>query len=307
MAGSPLHGPAETPALPVSPADANGGWPAEAAAGWPGSRQTATSDVSDLPLGGRVNRFVSSDPVASPRMAASDESLTAAAAGGGASLEYRGRPLRLATSRRFSWDYDIHSHDPNGRPLRVELWSTRDGGVTWQRAGIDTDGVSPIDVSLPAAGLYGFRLEIAADASGFDLAPATGTPPEVWVAVDDVPPQIDLEAVPLTDSDGRTRIDIRYVSRDEMLAPASVKISFSPQAEGPWSMIASGLDATGSYRWEPERTVPPRVFLRVETRDVAGNTGHAVTAEPVMVSTPRVIGHLRGLRELPAPPTGSGP
>ena len=38
------------------------------------------------------------------------------------------------------------------------------------------------------------------------------------------------------------------------------------------------------------------------TRDsVAGNTGHAVTAEPVTVSAARVIGHLRGLRELPAP------
>ena len=134
-----------------------------------------------------------------------------------------------------------------------------------------------------------------------EAAPPSGTPPETWVAVDDVAPQVDLEAISTTWPDGRTNIEIRYTSQDELLAPGSVKISFSPHANGPWSTIAAGLDAEGAHRWEPERSAPPRAFIRVEARDVAGNTGHAVTAEPVTVSAARVIGHLRGLRELPAP------
>ena len=288
---------------------AGGGWPAEAAAGWPAERQTAPPDLPDASVGGRVNRFVSRDPVTSPGMTleATQESLAAVAAAGGPALQYRGRPLRLSTSRRFSWDYELQSRDPDDRPLRVELWSTRDGGVTWQRAGIDTDGASPIDVSLPAAGLYGFRLEIAADALGSEMTPPSGTEPEIWVAVDDLPPQIDLEALTTTGPDGRTRIDIRYASRDELLVPGSVKISFSPHADGPWSTIASRLQPAGIHRWEPDRSAPPRAFIRVEARDVAGNTGHTVTIEAVTLSPPRVIGQLRGLRELPASPGGLGP
>lgn len=300
VAGIPTMPGTSVEAMP-SVVAAGSGWQAEAAAGWPAWGDSAAAPGVGAPAGGRVNRFVSRDPVATPVMPveATQDSLAAAAAG--PAMQYRGRPLRLSTSRRFSWEYELQRRDPEDRPLRVELWSTRDGGVSWQRAGIDTDGASPIDVSLPVAGLYGFRLEIATDTAGATMAPPSGTTPETWVAIDDVPPAVDLEATAATLGDGRTGIDIRYTSRDELLAPRSVKISFSPHANGPWSTIAAGLDAEGMHRWEPERSVPGQVFIRVETRDVAGNIGHAVTSEAVTVSAPRVIGQLRDLRELPAP------
>lgn len=301
--------PGATASVSPGPLPAAGGWPAETAADWAGGGHAIPAELPEPTAGGRVNRFVSRDPVATAGLPpeataesqATEESLTTATASGGAAMQYRGRPLRVSTSRRFSWDYEIQRRDPEERPLRIELWSTRDGGVTWQRAGIDTDEASPIDVSVPTAGLYGFRLEITAEAGGTETAPPSGTAPETWVAVDDVAPQIDLEAIPMTGPDGRTSIEIRYTSRDELLAPGSVKLSFSPHANGPWSTIASGLDAEGVHHWEPERSAPPRAFIRAEARDVAGNTGHAVTSEPVTVSAPRVIGHLRGLRELTTP------
>lgn len=293
--------PASAAAFPAS-AGAGGGWPAETASGWPAGSNAPPPAAVHEPAAGRVNRFVSRDPIAAtglPRESG-QESLATAAASGAQALQYRGRPLQLSTSRRFAWEYEIQRRDAEDQPLRVELWSTRDGGITWQRAGIDTDGASPIDVSLPAAGLYGFRLEIAPDADGSEMAPPSGTPPETWVAVDDVPPEVDVEAVVTAGPDGGTCIDIRYTSRDELLAPGSVKISFSPHAAGPWSTIASGLDAEGVHRWQPDRAAPPRAFIRVEARDVAGNTGFAITPEPVTVSAPRVTGYLRDLRELPA-------
>jgi hypothetical protein len=297
--------PGPTAAVPRPSHSPAGGWPAEAVTAWPGGSHALPSEMPEPTVGGRVNRFVSRDPVATaglpPEATAAAESLATAAASGGSAMQYRGRPLRVSTSRRFSWDYEIQSRDPEERPLRIELWSTRDGGVTWQRAGTDTDGASPIDVSVPTAGLYGFRLEVTSDAGGAAAAPPSGTSPETWVAVDDVPPQVDLEVTPTSGPDGRASLEIRYTSRDELLAPGSVKISFSPHANGPWSTIASGLDAEGVHRWEPERSAPSRVFVRVEARDVAGNAGHAVTNEPLTVAPPRVIGHLRGLRELPAP------
>jgi hypothetical protein len=306
--GSVVMGPfnPEPPLASAASASATGGgWPAETAAGWPAGSQSGSDVVPDASASGRVNRFVSRDPIAAtglPRESG-QESLATAAASGGQALQYRGRPLQLSTSRRFAWEYEIQRRDVEDHPVRVELWSTRDGGITWQRAGIDTDGVSPIDVSLPAAGLYGFRLEITADAVNAEMAPPSGTPPETWVAVDDVPPEVDLEAVATRGPNGGTSIEIHYTTRDELLALGSVKISFSPHAAGPWSTIASGLDVEGSHRWQPDRAAPPRAFIRVEVRDVAGNTGHAVTPEPVTVSTPRATGYLRDLRELP---TASG-
>ena len=75
-------------------------------------------------------------------------------------LEYRGRPLQLSRTRRFAWDYEMPAERPNATRLRVELWSTRDGGLSWQKAAVDDDAVSPINVVLPAAGLYGFRREL---------------------------------------------------------------------------------------------------------------------------------------------------
>ena len=93
------------------------------------------------------------------------------------SLEYRGRPLQLTKSRRFAWDYDVPSTRPAAGPLRAELWTTQDGGVTWQRSSVDNDGRSPIDVTLPASGLYGVRLEMMSDAADDGGGPARARRP----------------------------------------------------------------------------------------------------------------------------------
>ena len=79
-----------------------------------------------------------------------------------------------------------------------------------------------------------------------------------------------------------------------------MRISYSPNAAGPWATIAESLDAQGEHRWQPDRNVPTRVFVRVEAADAAGNIGTALSAEPVTVATSRVVGKLGGLRVLPA-------
>ena len=252
--------------------------------------------AADPTVSGRVNRFVSRDPMAGAAVGA-DDALAAARATAAGAAEYRGRPLQMSRSRRFAWEYDVQHDGSTARGLRVELWSTRDGGVTWQRSGIDTDGTSPIEVSLPAAGLYGFRLEIAAEATAA-TGPRSGESPETWVVVDDEPPQVEVShAGPAADEPGV--VLIRYACRDQLIAPRSARLSFSPHPAGPWSTLAEGIDCEGTHRWQPDRATPPRVYIRVDVSDVAGNVGHAVTPEPVALSG-RVTGRLGGLRELPA-------
>lgn len=276
-----------------------GGWTPEPAATWGADRPTASTPAVPT-VAGSVNRFVSRDPVTTPGAAV--EPWATAARSDASMPEYRGRPLQLSRSRRFAWEYEFQRDRADGHPLRVELWSTRDSGVTWQRTGVDTDGQSPIDVSLPAAGLYGFRLEIVPDLPGSGTGPRSGESPETWVAVDDEPPQVEVGGAGGPEPGV---VEIRYACRDQLLAPRSVKLSFSPHAAGPWSTIATDLDDEGVYRWSPDRTAPPRVYVRVEATDVAGNVGRAVTSEPVTLATGRVVGRLGGLRELPAEPAAA--
>ena len=102
---------------------------------------------------------------------------------------------------------------------------------------------------------------------------------------------------------GGETIAISYASDDPLLEPRGGRLQFSPNATGPWATVADGLEATGRYLWNPDRSVPARVYLRIEVADTAGNVGAAVTTEPVPVGGGRPIGQLGGLRPLPTTPT----
>lgn len=216
--------------------------------------------------------------------------------------EYRGKPLQLVKSRRFAWDYEFKADEPDAGPMRVELWSTRDGGITWQRTAVDDDVRSPIQVTLPSAGLYGFRLDIVPDLPDVAGGPQPGEQPDCWLGVDDEPPTVELIEVARAKPGESIGMVIRYAAHDQMLVPKSVRLAHAPQADGPWTTIAEALDTQGEYRWQPPRTTPAKVHIRVEAADAAGNVGVATSAGPVVVSTPRVVGKLGGVTTLPAAP-----
>jgi hypothetical protein len=225
-----------------------------------------------------------------------------AASDGQRPLEYRGKPLQLSRSRRFAWDYEMPTERPNAPRLRVELWSTRDGGLSWQKTAVDDDASSPINVVLPSAGLYGFRLEIVPDVPDASTGPRAGDAAESWIGVDEDAPHVELLGAARV-SEGETGgIVIRYTSRDQLPAPKTARLLFSPNADGPWATIAAAVDNQGEHRWQPDRTTPARVYLRVEVTDAAGNVGAATTPEPVTVATSRIVGRLGGVRTLPTGP-----
>jgi hypothetical protein len=287
-----IVGPAATP---------DGGWPAESASGWSGGAPRQAADEA-APSGRSVLvRRTGSAASLLPRADAATASDTGdpgdslAATAAGKALEYRGRPLHMARSRRFSWDYEPQATTPGVGRTRAELWTTRDGGVTWQKTAVDADGRSPIDVQLPAAGLYGVRLEMVADVPDAGDGPRSGDTPEAWLGVDDEPPQVELVEV-ARDPQAAGALLIRYAARDPLLAPGAARLLYSPNATGPWATIADGLDAQGEHRWRPDRAVPARVYVRVEVTDAAGNVGAASSTEAITVAPPRVVGKLGGLR-----------
>jgi hypothetical protein len=279
-------------------ATAPGGWAQESGA-WSGGEPQPRSAA-----GGSAQSVLVSRPLGPAGPSPADEAIaeppvvSAAPAAAGASLEYRGRPLQLSKSRRFSWDYESPQQPADGRRLRVELWNTRDGGVTWQRTAVDEDGTSPVDVQLPAAGLYGFRLEIVADEPGaVGEGPRSGDAPDTWLGIDEESPRVEIQDA-ARDAEGDT-IAIRYAAHDPLLAPRSVRLLYSPHAAGPWATIADRLENQGAHDWKPDRGVPARVFVRIEATDAAGNVGVATTAEPIAVARTRFVGRLGGVRPLP--------
>lgn len=234
--------------------------------------------------------------------AAFQAQMASPAPGGPQPLAYRGKPLQLSRSRRFAWDYEMPAERPNAPRLRVELWSTRDGGLSWQKAAVDDDAASPINVELPAAGLYGFRLEIVPDLPDSSNGPRPGDTAESWIGIDEDPPHAELLGAARVSESDTGGIVIRYTSRDQLPSPKTARLLFSPNAEGPWATIASSLDNQGEYRWQPDRATPARVYLRLEVSDAAGNVGAATTPEPITVATSRVMGRLGGVRTLPTTP-----
>jgi hypothetical protein len=294
---------------------APGAWAAEAGAAWSGGQPQVPGGAEAGAGRGRsvlVKRAAASDAAAlMPRTdepsrgsAGAQDSWSAVAEGmravSGQALEYKGKPLHMARARRFSWDYESDPAKPGVGALRAELWTTRDGGVTWQRTAVDRDGLSPIDVQLPAAGFYGVRLEMVAEVPDAGAGPRSGDAPEAWLGVDDEPPHVDLLGVTRDESTAAGGLVIRYAARDPLLVPRGARLLYSPNAEGPWATIAEGLDSQGEYRWQPDRSVPARVHVRIEVIDAAGNVGKASTAEAITVATPRFVGKLGGLR--PAAP-----
>jgi hypothetical protein len=304
--------------LPAAEVSASGGSTAPAAAtgdgrwapesaGWADEQP---APAADAPATGRsvlvrpATASASLMPNASTRPAAQrqfgDTGISQSA--GGSSLEYRGRPLQLTRSRRFAWDYEVPPTRAASGPLRAELWSTQDGGITWQRSATDNDGRSPIDVSLPASGLYGVRLEMVAETGDDAGGPRSGAAPDAWVGIDEEPPAVELVAVDRDESTPTGALVIRYVVRDPLIAPRSARLLYSPNADGPWATIADAAENQGEHRWAPDRNVPAKVFIRVEATDLAGNVGAATSAGEVSIAAPRFGGKLGGLRPLPTAP-----
>ncbi len=299
-----------TPAVPAAGA---GTWSAESAAPWSDGQPKAASVASPSAAGSGRSVLVRPAntsaagmlPQAGPgptpqRQPLGDTGIAQSATGN--ALEYRGRPLQLTNSRRFVWDYEIPSVRAAAGRLRAELWTTQDGGVTWQRTAVDNDGRSPIDVNLPATGLYGVRLELVADAGDESGGPRSGATPDTWVGVDEEAPQIDLVAIVRDETTTSGGLVIRYVVHDPLITPRSVRLLYSPNADGPWATIADGLENQGEHRWALDRSVPAQVFVRAEAADAAGNVGSATSPDEISTTAPRFGGKLGGLRPLPTAP-----
>jgi hypothetical protein len=189
---------------------------------------------------------------------------------------------RGSRSRAFSLEYDIDATGSNG-VAAIELWGTRDSGTTWQRWGEDPDRQSPFDIETSGEGLYGFRIVVVGGNGLASPRPLPGEPADIYVVVDSQPPEVRLLAAEYGRGSHAGHLILRWECRDDHLGPRPIRLQFAPSPEGPWTTIAAGLENSGTYAWPANPQLPPRIFLRAEASDEAGNTSTSHLPTPVTV------------------------
>jgi hypothetical protein len=184
-------------------------------------------------------------------------------------------------SKRVSLNYEIKDVGPSGISA-VELWYTQDG-KKWEKFDTANQPRPPLVVEVKDDALYGFTL-VARNGIGLGKRPPhAGDQPQIWVVVDTTNPVVKLLDVQAGVTGDMQYLNIRWKASDANLGQRPITLSYAEQAAGPWTVIASSIENTGSYTWALPSGVPPRLLVRVEATDLVGNVGVAQMPEPILL------------------------
>jgi hypothetical protein len=179
----------------------------------------------------------------------------------------------------------------------VQLWVTMDDGKSWSHFADDSDLEPPFAVELPGEGAYGFALIIKSKGGlyrGGKQAPEPGEVPEMRLEVDTTPPEAVLYSVE-AEPRRKDTLFLQWNVTDRNLTPKPITIKWSEKLGGPWQDLALEIPNTGRHEWQMPPSLPYRVYLRLEAKDLAGNLSIAETPEPVLVDLTEPEGALTGI------------
>ena len=299
---------------PLGPPTGATAWPAESAG--PASivltkPETPPRDASGGSIDIRVNppatnQLVANQTPVAPATSATNpfEAFTishraepaTAAANDGNGVPPPGAKVRWINMRVFQLDYDTRIMGGAGSEA-VELWGTQDGGKSWQSFGKDPKGQSPMLVTVPGEGVYGFRMAIQSANGMAGRPPLPGDVPNYWVGVDLTRPVGRITSAQQGAGPDGGKLFIAWEARDNHeLAAKPISLSYSERQGGPWTSMATGLENTGRYAWQLSGSLPQRMYLRLEIHDAAGNIGVYETPQPVPLDLSSPAAQLRDLR-----------
>lgn len=90
--------------------------------------------------------------------------------------------FRVVNGLTFALEYDLGPTPPIS-DTQVEFWGTPDGGRTWLNYGSDPDRRSPMVVTVPEDGVYGFRISVRGSGDTASPTPPSGASPDLWIVV----------------------------------------------------------------------------------------------------------------------------
>jgi hypothetical protein len=198
--------------------------------------------------------------------------------------------IRFVNTDRISFNFKIEDVGTSGI-AGVELWYTEDQGRSWRKYAENFSKDPPYVVTMDGEKLYGFTLIARSGVGKGEQAPQKGDAPQVYVQIDKTKPDVRLEGAKVGSGPDGNTLTLNWTARDQFMRPQPITISYCERMGDEWKPIARDLDNTGRYVWKLPPDVPPRMFVRVEAVDRAGNIGTADTPEEVIVDlkVPRVI------------------
>jgi hypothetical protein len=204
---------------------------------------------------------------------------------------------KLINNRSVELDFEV-TKIGRSKIRSVELWTTRDGGLSWQKMDQMMGCESPFATRLTTEGHYGFKLVFLSESGKRTLEPRPGERPDASLELDTTPPEIRLhDPQPVLGQPGS--VWLRWTMSDHHLDPTSVQLDYSLDGKA-WTSIATGAMAqqngTHMHNWTIPKSVPPRVLLRVTARDKAGNVGSAQSHDKVAVDLVVPEGKIKGVR-----------
>jgi len=197
-----------------------------------------------------------------------------------------------------------------------DLWYTRDGGRTWQKApkregGADPNTLPPrpsdvVPTPTPyrlifeadADGLYGFTIVIRNGVGVGDPDPRPGDSPRFSVEVDTVKPKFDLTVKTGVGPDMRN-VTIIWRAEDKNLTDRPVELQYAeikngqPPADNDWKPLpnlAGKQDRASTHVWTIGREGPFKFLVRATATDKANNSTVETIKEPIIIDLehPRV-------------------
>ncbi|MFQ5653634.1 MAG: hypothetical protein ACE5GW_02750 [Planctomycetota bacterium] len=189
-------------------------------------------------------------------------------------------PIASARAPDVSIPYELPSPGSND-VARVELWVTRDGGVSWQLGGYDHDRTPPLEVTLEE-GRWGLWIVVTDERGSRSPYPQPGDAPAQEIVVDWTPPRLrwgsPVAAQVASREDGTPllEVSIPFEVEDRHLDEASIEIS-RRSSRGEWTAADGDARARGAARCRRALDDPDPLALRVTGHDLAGNPFTAET------------------------------
>lgn len=160
---------------------------------------------------------------------------------------------------------------------RVDLWMTKDNGLTWTRLGSDTDTASPFDVTL-LDGEYGLKLTAVDRVGNASETPVPGSPPPSRIVVDTLDPEVRfLNFMAGEILAGGTSADILYAVGDANLGTEPVVLEYSADGGKTWNPITAKAKSEGPVAWTVPAVSGKAYHLRITARDLFNHETVAVS------------------------------
>jgi hypothetical protein len=210
-------------------------------------------------------------------------------------------------SRTFQLQYELDNKTVGpSKVASVDIWKLHQGRG-WQKCKETGTPTGPATITVNDSGRWGFRL---IPRSGVGLAerdPQPGDAPDIWVEVDDKPPQVKVTNVTVTQEADGGYLTVYWKADDTFLRAMPITILMKEPQGGEWVPLATELPNTGSWR---RRTDDLKLgdryefSLKVTAIDEAGNVGEDQWRDLVKVDL--MIPRIKSIEVKPGGAIGSG-